>query len=475
MGGDPEDGGRGVTRPIRRLSLAGLALAAAAGLNGAAHAASRCDLAITHVNVVPMTASTILRDRTVLVSGGRIESVSKARVAPTRCAQTVDGHGGYLLPGLNDLHVHLDSAAFAQAFKVRAPPVDYADALAPYLAAGVTGVRVMSGAPDILAFRNGQRGPASPWPRLVVASPMLSGDPPVIAEPLTKVVTTPEAGRAAVDGFAAAGYDFLKVRDNLKPDVLRAIILEGRAHGLYVDGHISQGQGLSAIDVLVLGQHAVAHLDNFALAMKSDADASRFAEAMAACSCFVSSTLQVEQNAVAQITGYDRMISRPGVKLMDPILVKLFWAKPNNGYIASKADPGFFRELLRQDGVLLRAFHKAGVPVVAGTDALNPMILPGESLLDELDAMVRAGLSPYDALRTATATPAAVVPGFADLGVLAAGKTANAVLVTGNPLAGLKTLRTPQAVMINGNWLTTADLQHGVDRAVANSAAIRGD
>jgi imidazolonepropionase-like amidohydrolase len=406
------------------------------------------------------------------VQGGRIAAIVKAdRRGDAGCRERIEGRGRYLLPGLNDLHVHLDTAGFAQAFGVKdAAPVDFPAGFALYLANGVTGVRVMSGGPDILAFRDGQRGVRAAFPRLVVASPMLSGAPPVIPEPITRVVTTPEAGRAAVDEYAAAGYDFIKLRDNLKPAVFRAILAEAKVRGLYVDGHISQGQGLSVADVLAAGQHAVAHLDNFALDMKRDGDAQAYVRELLACGCFVSSTLQVETNALRQIADYEGMIARPGVRYLPPLLVKAFWSKPKNGYADGKADPAFFRELYRQDGVLLRAFVAAGVPVVAGTDALNPMILPGESLHDELDAMVESGLTPYQALRTATATPAAVVPGFADLGEIAPGKTANAVLSAANPLKDLKTLRSPLGVMVGGHWLTPTALAQGLDRAAASYA-----
>ena len=89
---------------------------------------------------------------------------------------------------------------------------------------------------------------------------MLAGDPPVLPEPVTRVLLTPEAGRAAVRQYKRAGYDFVKVRENLPAPVLRAVIAESRKVGLYVDGHVSEGQGLSVFDVLRSGQKAVAHI-----------------------------------------------------------------------------------------------------------------------------------------------------------------------------------------------------------------------
>ncbi len=369
------------------------------------------------------------------------------------------------------MHVHLDTLAFAQALGLKSAPIDYPAEMALYMANGVTGIRVMSGAPDILAFRNAQRARTSPYPRLVVATPMLSGSPPVLPEPVTKVVTTPDAARATVREYRKQGYDFVKVRDNLAAPVLRAVIEEARRQGLYVDGHVSQGQGLSVFDVLRSGQKGIAHLDNLQLAMQDKAhDPDTFVRLLKACGCFVETTMQVETVAAAQLTDYDAAIARPEIKYMNPLMVDAFWRKPNNPYFKEPVDPKFFRGLYADEKVLLKKFVDEGVHVVAGTDSLNPMIVPGASLHDELAAMVEAGLTPYQALKAATADGAAYVPGFADVGRLVPGRAANALLVDGDPLKDIGALRTPVAVMINGNWMTREELQGRLDAVAASNA-----
>ena len=459
---------------LRLRHLVPAAVAAIASLAAPAYAAPRCVLAIVHARVIPMDRERVLDDRAVLIGAGRILAILPASAHRPACARTVDAAGGYLLPGLNDMHAHVETLALAQAFKVASPPIDYPSELALFLANGVTGVRVMSGAPDILAFRDRERRVRSEFPRLVVATPMLSGAPPVIPEPVTKVVTTPQAARDAVRAYKRAGYDFVKVRDNLTAPVFRAVIDEAKRQGLYVDGHVSQGQGLSVFDVLRSGQHAIAHLDNLQLLMTDKAhDPATYIALMHACGCFVETTLEVEISAVAQIEHYDREIARPEIREMNPLMVDAFWRKPNNPYLSGGGDATFFEGLLADEKTLLKAFVDADVHVVAGTDALNPMIIPGVSLLDELDAIQSAGLTPYQTLRTATANPAAYVPGFQDVGVLAPGRVANAVLVEQNPLTDLKTLRAPLAVMINAHWLTRADLHKRLDAAAARFAVAR--
>jgi imidazolonepropionase-like amidohydrolase len=437
-----------------------------------AHKASVCSLAIVHVNVVPMDTERVMPDRTITVAGGKIQSIVPAGRA-TDCGQTIDAKGRYLVPGLNDMHVHIETLALAQSFGIKAGPIDYPSDMALYMANGVTGIRVMSGAPDILAFRDNQRGKLGPYPKLVVATPMLAGNPPILPEPITKVLLTPKAAREAVREYKREGYDFIKVRDNLSAPVFRAVIEEANRVGLYVDGHISEGQGLSVFDVLRSGQHGIAHLDNLQLLMKDKAhDPDTYIRLLKACGCFVETTLQVETNAYAQLTDYDHLIQRPELKYMHPMMLNAFWRKPNNPYLGHPADPKFFQGLYADEKILLKKLYGAGVHIVAGTDALNPMIIPGVSLHDELANIVDAGLTPYQALRTSTANPAKYVPGFSDVGVLAPGRTANAILVNANPLQDINALRAPEAVMINGNWMTRDDLQRRLDSAMASYARL---
>jgi imidazolonepropionase-like amidohydrolase len=117
--------------------------------------------------------------------------------------------------------------------------------------------------------------------------------------------------------------------------------------------------------------------------------------------------------------------------------------------------------------MLLKKFTDAGIHVVAGSDSLNPMLIPGLALHDEFDSMIEAGLSPYQVLKTATANAAAYVPGFKDIGILAPGRAANAVLVKLNPLEVISTLRDPDAVMINGNWRDRDQIQRLLDAVAA--------
>ncbi len=409
-----------------------------------------CALEIANVDVVDVIAATIIQDQTVRIGNGTILSITPSPTGTSStCSKTVDGAGQFLAPGLNDTHVHLETEAFSQAFGLASRPIDYQAAMAIYLAHGVTGVRVLSGGPDILAFRNAHRNTATPL--LQISSPMLSGTPPVMPEPLTAIIHDAPSARETVKEYLDQGYDFIKIRSNLTEETFAAVLDEVRAHGSYVDGHLTRAVGPG--DALKSTQKGFAHLDEFAGALSEPNGVKLMTDEIAGCDCFITSGLGVTKNIVDQLHDYDAMIARDEIAYLHPVIIDAFWRKPNNPYFTSEAPVEFFQGLHQQSVTLFTSLIQAGVPVVAGTDAMNPMIIPGSSLHDELTVMIEAGLKPYEALRTATLSVSEQVPGFEEVGVLQVGRRANAVLVPRNPLDELGVLRRPDAIIINGIYL----------------------
>lgn len=409
-----------------------------------------CSLAIRNVTVLPMDSERRLVDQTVRIADGRIVSIDSTSLnrGPS-CSRTIDGSGKYLMPGLNDMHIHVESRILAEGLGIAPEPIPFEDVLYLYLSHGVTGVRVMSGGPDILAFRDSSHGVA---PRLLVSSPMLSGAPPVMPEPITRILETPEEAVEAVNTYADAGYDFIKIRHNLSRPVLNAVIETARDRGLDVDGHIP--------DVprpLETGIRGVAHMNELSLRVRDRrTDPERFAQLLHDCRCYVTTTLTVDQNVPRVLRSYDLLAARNQIRFIHPLMRDGLWARDRNPYLAENPDPAFFDDLLETDMALVRALHARGVPLLAGTDALIPMIIPGDSLHDELALLVQAGLTPYQALQAATSTPSRIFPGFRDLGVLAPGRTANAILVSSDPFEKVDGLRRPDAVIVGGVFLSRA-------------------
>ena len=422
-----------------------------------------CALAITNVKLVPMTANVVKPGQTVKFSRSEILDIS-SNSAAAGCARIVDGDGLYLMPGLNDLHTHVENNAFEQGFGLAPTSLPFDALMTPYLVNGVTGIRILSGAPDLLDYRRNAAG-SDRTPHLVIASPMLSATPPILPEPITRIADDEAAARSAIREYAAAGYDLIKIRRNLPAPVFNAVIDEAHLLGLHVDGHVTRDMA-SMEQLLNSGQDGFAHLDELAIRTPDDLSVDRLTELLVACGCYVSTAIGVMPNISQQIDNYDGMVAREEMQIVHPLLSNAFWFKPNNPYLREGAPSAFFDDLGRRTSNIVKPLYDAGVPLLAGSDAINPMIVPGYGLLDELSLLVEAGLSPFEALRTATIIPANAVPGFENTGVLEKGHMANAVLLSANPLENLAALRTPEAVILNGYFLDRAELDGRLDAAV---------
>lgn len=423
-----------------------------------------CALAITNVNLVSMTEDGVRPGQTILFSREEIIEISDAPAGAAGCARIVDGAGRYLLPGLNDMHTHVENAAFEKGFGQAPAPLPFDALMAPYLVNGVTGMRILSGSPDFLGYRDDSVG-GDKAPHMVVASPMLSATPPILPEPITRIVDDATSARAVVREYAKAGYDLIKIRRNLSMPVYKAVIDEAHVAGLHVDGHVTRAASLE--DVLAAGQDGFAHIDELASATPDALSIEALTELLVACACYVSTTVGVMPNISEQIENYDGLVAREEMRVMYPLLTTAFWLRPNNPYLREGAPSAFFDALEQKTKSIVKPLYDAGVPLVAGSDAINPMIVPGYGMLDELDHLVDAGLSQFEALRTATIIPAENVPGFARLGALETGRMPNAVLLSANPLEDLEVLRRPEAVILNGFFLDRAELDERLEAAVS--------
>ena len=216
------------------------------------------DLAITNVSVVPMTGDAVVRDAAVLARDGRITYVGPQRdlrVPPG--ARVVDGGGGYLMPGLADMHTHL----FSDGDEVpdSAGPAE----LGVMVANGVTAVRLMIGTPEQLALRDAVRAGTVIGPQLWVASPQLTGR----ASENAIVTTTDAEAREAVRRAKRDGYDFVKLTLFLTPPVWESIISEAAQQDIAVVGHVEPDVG---VERAAAARQQLEHLDSFLEAALAD-------------------------------------------------------------------------------------------------------------------------------------------------------------------------------------------------------------
>jgi hypothetical protein len=413
-------------------------------------------LAITHVNVVPMDAEHVLEDRTVLVTEGTISALGHARdVAVPKGAVQIDGRGRYLMPGLADLHVHLFSA----------------DDLLAYVAAGVTTVANMDGGPVHSSWRDQVRAGELVGPSIYTAGHTIDGVPPLNEMFLT--AETAEAARAIVAEQKRAGYDMVKVYGTLRPEVYRALLQAGEDARIPVVGHINRQVG--ALAVLKSSQALAAHLEDLLFARfdrpPSDAELVEFADAIAASSMTVTPNLNTGPVSIAQIRDLDAVLSSSEARLLSPAACSQ-WMPANN---RNDRGAGAERQVEMMEGVLAtlrklaRLLSSRGVRLVAGSDAAAYGI-PGLSLHQERQELVKAGFSPYEALLTATRNSGEflaekVAPSLPRLGTVAVGSVADLVLVSANPLQDVGNAARVEGVWLRGRWLSSTDLKARVRAA----------
>ena len=433
---------------IAAICAPGVAEAKSAGESPSVPAA----IAIEHVTVVPMTEGGVtLGDATVVVRDGRIVSL---RGPAPRGARRIDGRGKWLVPGLMDMHVHLPSDDYYPLYQGDAgkPPMvdfDTQDTMTPYIANGVTQIMNM----DARAANIGQRDAIEQGkvigPHMALAA-LIDG-----RREHGRVAVTPSDGRQAVRDAKAEGYGFIKLYWRLDTDTFTAINDEARKQGMKVLGHIPRAFEGRLESAFVPGFTMVAHAEEYAKHSEafSDADAERFAKLAKENGTALTGTLTTMRWISSQTRSLDELKALPTLKYVHPVVL-FTWIEGNSyNRNSSPRRVAYFERMVDFHRRLVRAFKAAGVPVVAGTDALNPGCVPGFSLHEELGELVKAGLTNEEALAAATRLPAAWLGVLDDRGTIEAGKRADLVLLDADPLAEIANTRKIAGVMLGGRWL----------------------
>ena len=451
-------------KPFR--GIAG-ALAAIAGLSSASalagEAAHRGALVVTGLRTVGFEdAGPQLREGiALLIEEGRIVySGPAAGLPPAEGALRVDGAGLTALPGLADMHVHVWDEA----------------ELGAYLAHGVTTVRNMSGMPFHLRLAQRIAAGELAGPRLLTTGPILNSAGPN-QQINHQLVETAEQGRAAVRAQHAAGFTDLKLYSNLKRAPPEAILQEAALLGMSVSGHPPEGErsegipfekpfAISFEEVLDDGFLTIEHSESIAWHGLSDShdeeQARALARRIAASGAAVTPTLLAYENLVLTAESRGAFANRPGIEWLNPLIRQTevemvdYW---------SSAEPEGSREHAAFLGRFTAMMQQEGVPLVAGSDAGIFLNLPGESLLDELALLVRGGLTPWQALRSATHNVAQLLGEAGTSGCLGEGCRADLVLYRCDPLADISCTREPAAVIRAGRFHSAEQLSGLLDGA----------
>ena len=382
-----------------------------------------------------------VEDAVVVVRDGRIAAVGgRGALRPPAGMRVIDARGLSLLPGLWEMHVHYSGVEFGPAL----------------LAAGITTARDCGGEFGFLTALRARIAAGDLGPRLLLAGLVDSGGPLAFG---AVDVETPAEAVAAVDRYADAWFDQIKVYTQLKPEVLRAVAAEAHRRGLTVTGHVPAA--VDAFEGVADGMDQINHLQFVTAAMREpgatgpiDLTSERARRLMA---------LLADRRIVVDPTdGWGEMASHPRSVLPDTFEPGLdeapFTLRTKYEALGGDGEPGRWRARLEENGRVIAALHAAGVPLVAGTDTG----LLGYGLDRELELYVQAGLTPADALYTATLGAARAMGRDGDSGSVEVGKRADLVLVRGDPLTRISDLRRVEKVVSAGRLYDSRALARSV-------------
>jgi imidazolonepropionase-like amidohydrolase len=443
--------------------------------------------ALHNVTLIDGTGKPAQPGITVVISGNRIESLQRD-TPPKAGIRTEDGTGKFLIPGLWDMHAHLDGPNLAS--------------LPIFITQGVTGIRTMGGRVVPLQrqfdLRNSVAAGRRLGPRLVVPVRLIGiegmGIPPPPPEdrfPATERVITADEVRnavhAAVDQYRA---DFIKVHNGLSREIFFAILSEGRALKIPVAGHVTQLQApvetaARTVQETIASRGAslvtLAEASNAGLASIEHMDTlRRHLRERGAPNDVVIDDLAASHKAwLADLFALFRQnrtwfcptltdTERAGRILPDDPRLKYFsasqraaWMKGSGAIPLDQTESA--ARVHRAHLSFTKAMHQAGVGLLAGTDFSPTWGMAGFGLHEELKQFVAAGLSPMDALRTATYNPAQFLGLLDTIGTIEPGKESEMVLLDGNPLDDIRNTAKINRVFTNGRTYS----RQALDRMLA--------
>jgi imidazolonepropionase-like amidohydrolase len=407
-------------------------------------------LAILGGTLIDGTGAGPVTDSAVVIHDGRIEAAGpRYKVKIPKHAEIVDARGKFVLPGLWDMHAHFEQVEWG--------PI--------YLAAGVTTVRDCGNEFEfITAVRDAVAQGHGLGPRLLLAGIVDGSSPYTIG---VERVDTPEQARQWVDRYHAANFQQMKIYSSVKLENLKAVADEAHKLGMTVTGHVPEG--LNAFQTIEAGQDQINHIQYIADIMHAPfpADMSRPDKMKALANIDLQSPEALK--AVAFLKQHHTVVDptlalfefltattakppasfEPGVTKVAPELAEQL---TDVGPPTERSEIG--EKLFLKELGIVGALHKAGIPIVAGTD----QTVPGHSLHREIELYVQAGFTPMEAIQAATIVPARAMGVEKELGTVEKGKRGDLIIISGSPLEDIHNTRNVESVITNGVMYKTAEL-----------------
>ena len=460
-------------------------------------------IVIKDVTVVDVVGGSLRAKQTVIITGNRITAIGPVdEVQVPNDADVVDATGGYLIPGLWDMHVH---SVANIALDMRVTSVSAMDWHFPlFLAHGITGVRNMNdGTGDVsLQLTNSIKHRLAAGelhgPRFLACGPSIDGDPPLGSNSF--VVRTPEEARATVDKLADNGADFIKPYENLSREAYFAIMDQARRRGLPVAGHVPFR--VTPKEAADAGQRTVEHVLAMAAgcSTKANAERERFGRVLAprrgspalenlapmtlfrheralydsrdpaACTATIEAYKKTGMAETPNLVAYHNVVNAKEILANTtsmqhvPQAIRRNWEDMLDSSMHQELK-STLESIVPLQAENARLLRQSEVLLLAGTDVGIPAVIPGISLHEELVLLVEAGLTPLEALRTATINPARVLGRTDSLGSIEVGKLADLVVLDANPLEDIANTQRIRAIVADGRLYRRVDLNQLLEKA----------
>jgi cytosine/adenosine deaminase-related metal-dependent hydrolase len=406
-----------------------------------------------HATVIDATGAPPRTDVSLAIADGRITAIGKG-IAPPASARVIDATGKFLIPGLWDMHFHVDP----EGNTLRVLP-----------ARGIIGVREMYSGIPIATLAEWRARPENPR---IAAAGLLDGPLRSGLTPDSYAVGTAEQARLAVAALAAAGADFLKVYNSLPREAYFEIAQRSKSLGIPFAGHVPEA--VSPAEAAEAGQRSQEHLINILLACSTHEEELRAQRIFTMNDPAISGFERGLRLGFPDPQGlFDTYDETKAAALFKTFVKNGTWHTPTlsllQSFLADKTrarrmpymqnlSAEQFDAWLARIGVLLERYkklvgemHRAGVEFLAGTDTgPNNPVVAGIGLHEELGLFVESGFTPMEALQTATRNPARYFGKLQDMGTLEPGKLADLVLLDANPLDDIRNTRKISLVVLRG-------------------------
>ena len=406
------------------------------------------------VNIVPMDRESIIQNQSVVVKNGKIQSIgAPKKVKYNKNALVINAKGKFLMPGLAEMHAHV-------------PPIDdlepMKEVLLLFAANGITTIRGMLGHPKHLELRKLINSNEIISPRFFTSGPSLSG----------QSVQTQEQAVQMVKDEKQAGYDFLKIHPGLSKDNFDAMVRTANEQNIPFAGHVSFEVGVwKAIEAK---QQTIDHMDAFVeglipgiekmteeetglfgMFVADKADTSLIPKLMKALrdnNVWVVPTQALAERWFSPARTAESFRSDPEMKYMDSKTLDNWVNAKKNLESNPKYDREKIDNYIKLRRKLIYECNRNGVGLLLGSDAPQIFNVPGMSTHHELQYLVDAGLTPYEALKTGTIN-AGVFYKTAEMGVIKQGANGDLVLLDANPLSDIANTQKIEGVLVGNRWM----------------------